>query len=81
MGANDTYAACVAAYLRSEVGCGTSEHTARQLYALGPGQLGMSVPPSERQLHNTRRMLEELDVLAIEQSGAWRIPRIAIACA
>ncbi len=81
MGATDTYYARVAAYLQSMAGCDTSPITVARLYALGPGQLGMSDPPSAAQLHYTRGLfdrLEELDQLVPDQSGAWRFPSIAI---
>lgn len=79
MGASDTYTALVAAYLRSSDGCDTPPITAARLYALGPGQLGMSNPPSAAQLHNARRMFDALeDQLVLDQSGAWGLPPQAI---
>lgn len=82
MGASDTYTTHVAAYLRSRDGCDTQPITAARLYALGPGQLGMSDPPSAGQLHNARRMFDALeDQLVLDQSGAWRLPTNRILCA
>ncbi len=81
MGASDTYTTHVAAYLRSTAGCDTSPITAARLYALGPGQLGMSDPPSPAQLHIARGtfdQLEQLLQLVPDESGAWRFPCAAI---
>lgn len=60
MGETDTYTPHVVAYLHSSAGRDTQPSTAARLMALGPGQLGMSSPPSQAQLHNTRRMLDDL---------------------
>lgn len=84
MGASDTYSTHVALYLRSSAGRDTSPITAARLYALGPGQLGMSSPPSPQQLHDARATFDELERVnqrGLDQSGAWRMPHNAEHCA
>lgn len=61
----DVHTPSVVQYLLSRAGLGTTPAIAATLLALGPGALGMSCPPSQLQLHNTRLCLEDLDRLAM----------------
>jgi hypothetical protein len=75
MGEQDTYAAHVVAYLNSDPGRDTPSLVAARLLALGPGQMGMSTPPSPAQLHNTRQALEDIEPETAEEreciTGVW----------
>lgn len=73
MGESDTYTPHVVAYLHSIAGRDTQPTTAARLRALGPGQLGMSCPPTPAQLHNTRRMFDDLARLDRERPHYFAI--------
>lgn len=78
MGDFDTYTSRALAYLHSSAGQGTQPNIAARLLAIGPGQLGMSSPPTPRQLHTARRLLEDLARLDQDQNGAGQNPCSAI---
>jgi hypothetical protein len=61
----------VSRYLVSAAGVGTSDRIATKMLSLEPDWLGLAQEPLLREIHATRTLLEELEILASERDGPW----------
>lgn len=65
------YRACVSRYLVSPAGEGTAGSIALRLLRIDPEWLALGQEPLPEEIHATRVLLENLEVLACERSNDW----------